>query len=375
MRTLLILFFGLLLLQCSADQDLEKVLAMENASNDLQRGSYDNSGTPLNWPWRGINITSKDTIGVNENRIKEVKDLGVNTIRIVIDARTFSINYDLDIEEGIDQNLIWCENIIKWCAKEGIVVIIESLDYTHNQEKVNITSPEFWESEVALNEAINYIEELVIRLDKYENVVAYDFFSEPTAVSLDGVGVRPPNWYGFFDKLLQTVRNNSNKYVVFTPGAWGLPNGYHDFKTPIDDEKIIYGFHYYNPHTYTHQGINNWAGIFNYPDVINDKHWNENAIRNDIEYVSKWAKENDKLLYVGEFSVVRWAEGKEQYIEDVLNVFEENNISYTYWVLNEWVGWNMDYEPIEKNSTILNKTPEKTKTRQILENFWSKNNQ
>jgi hypothetical protein len=145
-------------------------------------------------------------------------------------------------------------------------------------------------------------------------------------------------------------------------------------KSLINDDKIIYGFHYYLPHQYTHQGIKGWSELYEYPGFINNKYWNKEEIRNEIELASNWAKENNQLLYVGEFSVVRWANGKDEYLEDVLNIFEEKNIGYTYWILNEWNGWNMDFEQSGQKTNSLIRYNGKTRTREILESFWMKNN-
>ena len=88
---------------------------------------------------------------------------------------------------------------------------------------------------------------------------------------------------------------------------------------------------------------------------------------------NNWAQKNDKLLYVGEFSVVRRAKGKDQYIEDVLASFEENNMSYTYWCLNGWDGWNMNFDQEKEGEKKIAKSTEITKTREILEKYWAKN--
>ena len=328
---------------------------------------------PANWPWRGINIISSDTIGLDSSKVKELKKMGINTVRLSIQVRKFSKKNNLSIETAEQLNLNFCENIVKWCAEESINVIINSSDFPLSPaKKFKRTSSEFWNSETELNDAISYINKLIIRFNKYDNVIAYDFFGEPVEI-IDGQNTRPKNWIEFFRRILKTIRNHSNKYVIFTPGPWGNPKGYSDFLTPFKDNKIIYGFHYYKPHKYTHQGIKGKKIDIDYPGLINYNYWNKNTIQESMMVATNWAKKNDKLLFVGEFSVVRYAKGKDQYMEDVLSSFEENNISYTYWCLNGWNGWRMDYEQVKEGRKKTVKSTGVTKTRKTLEKYWKKN--
>lgn len=344
----------------------KKVISIENKKTNIKQ--------PANWPWRGINIISSDTIGLNRKKIQGLKKMGINTVRLSIHVRQFSDKNNLSIETAEKLNLNWCENIVKWCAEESIDVILNSIDFPLNPvKKFDRTSSKFWSSENELNDAISYIEKLIIRFDGYDNVIAYDFFGEPVEKVVGGKDKVPKNWINFFRRILKTIRSHSNKYVVFTPGPWGSPKGYSDFLKPFEDNNIIYGFHYYKPHKYTHQGIKKYPENINYPGLIGNKYWNKNTIQKSMLDANNWAQKNDKLLYVGEFSVVRRAKGKDQYIEDVLASFEENNMSYTYWCLNGWDGWNMNFDQEKEGEKKIAKSTEITKTREILEKYWAKN--
>lgn len=354
----------------SADNNItsrvQDVIFFENKQTKIRQ--------PANWPWRGINLISADTIGLNRKKIQELKKIGINTVRLSIQVRKFSIKNNLPIEIAEKINLKWCENLVKLCAEESIEVILNSPDFPLNPaKKFDRTSSKFWNSKTELNDAISYINRLVIRFNGYDNIIAYDFFGEPVEKDINGKGKVPKNWIHFFQRILKTIRNHSNKYVLFTPGPWGSPKGYADFSKPFEDKNIIYGFHYYLPHKYTHQGIKKYDDYVSYPGFIGYKYWDKNTIKKSLIEANNWAKKNDKLLYVGEFSVVRYAEGKDQYVEDVLSVFEENNLGYAYWCLNGWDGWNMNFEQEKEGEKKIVKSTEITKTRTILEKYWAKN--
>lgn len=367
---LLILLLSFLMVSCPSNRDKQfvakKVTGVENI--------------PQNWPWRGINIVSfTDTDSISEQDIHRLKKLGVNAVRVTIELRKFlRIHSEMTFEKAIDKNFDWCEKLIKWCSIYDIVVIVNSSDFPIDPGKdFNKTAPQFWNYEKERNAALQIIDKTVARFDKYKNVVAYDFFGEPV-VLIDGDAKLPKEWNSFFGEIIQIVRKQSDKYLIYAPSRWGLLDEYSDsdFK-PLADDKIIYGFHFYSPHGYTHQGIGKRENGKKYPGFIGFHYWNHITMFNQIEPAISWSEKYNKLLYVGEFGVVAWAEGRTQYLDDLLTILDKNRIGYTYWSYNGWKGWSpnilIDYSPTTEKR-ILKISPTKTETMKVLEKHW-KNNQ
>jgi len=52
-------------------------------------------------------------------------------------------------------------------------------------------------------------------------------------------------------------------------------------------------------------------------------------------------------IYVGEFSVIRWAPGDSgyQYLRDVIDLFEEYGWDWSYHAFREWDGWSVEHGP------------------------------
>lgn len=57
----------------------------------------------------------------------------------------------------------------------------------------------------------------------------------------------------------------------------------------------------------------------------------------------QFQKQHDVPVMVGEFSAVRWAEGGEQYLNDLAELFDEYGWSWHYFSATGWHGWNPDY--------------------------------
>jgi len=48
-------------------------------------------------------------------------------------------------------------------------------------------------------------------------------------------------------------------------------------------------------------------------------------------------------MYVGEFSVIRWAPGGDKYLSDLLEVVESHGWDWSYHAFREWDGWSVEH--------------------------------
>lgn len=134
---------------------------------------------------------------------------------------------------------------------------------------------------------------------------------------------------------LAAVRaSNPTRTVIIGPTTWNNLSALPKLILPKDDHLIV-TIHYYSPFDFTHQGAT-WTD----PKVrgIQDKTWGETeadlaAIRKDFDTAAKWAKDNRRPLYVGEFgsyekapaaSRVRWTRA-------VAREAEARGFSWAYW--------------------------------------------
>ena len=124
-KSLIIMVCSLFVLQCFADLELiqipsEATKLIPRQEDDILINNLENT-YPLNWPWRGINVEGGPEVKlkVNVQTIKELRISGINSIRLVVQAKRYSVLNNLPIEVGINQLFNYCEEIIQWCAKRG----------------------------------------------------------------------------------------------------------------------------------------------------------------------------------------------------------------------------------------------------------------
>ncbi len=369
MKYWLICVFSLLFAYGANEGKQYKDTQQKNKGVELEQAQ------PPGWPWRGITIVSHtDRERVTKEAIENLKEEGVNLIRLRLSVRKFAEAKNISVDESIKNTFDWSDKVIKWCSQSGLYVLISVSDFPIDPTtRFNQTDSEFWNSRDELNKALKHIDKVVEHFNSFENVVAFEFIAEPVEV-IKGKSLIPKNWNQFYSEILKTVRKRSNKYLIYTPGPWGLPMGYRTMEKPIDDSNIIYNFHFYLPHSYTHQGIKNKKENVTYPGVIKSRKWNKKTLEDKVDIVTEWAnKYNIKYLYAGEFSVVRWAQGKDKYIEDLIQIFEEKNIAWSYFSFNGWRGWNykVEVEGTPENRVFVSE--KKSNTLKILEKYWKKN--
>ncbi len=172
----------------------------------------------------------------------------------------------------------------------------------------------------------------------------------------------PYRWNGLLAKAVQVIRRHAPTTTIIVSGAgfsdiWNLV-----LLSDIPDKNLIYDFHYYEPHIFTHQGaswgLEWWKDLQSIPfpatpsnvaDAIDKEedeavrwkllqygsdHWDGKRIDKDIEFAAKWAKDRDVPLICDEFGVYRnfsRPEDRERWIAATRAAFEKSHIGWTMW--------------------------------------------
>lgn len=213
---------------------------------------------------------------------------------------------------------------------------------------------------------------------KYVNepaLLAYNFISEPHTPAI------VENWQTrVVPEFIETVRSvDRNTYLIFSPGLWGFPD-FDRLDGPFEDPagKTLYGFHFYAPHNYTHQGIKGRPGGLKYPGKLKMfngsplRTWDKHALYEYMKEACEFKERHNVRIFVGEFSVVRWAPGRAQWVEDVCSLFEQYDIDWTYHSYTGWNGWNPTF-PAEAPGSNEPDGGVETERLEILKDYWARN--
>jgi hypothetical protein len=196
----------------------------------------------------------------------------------------------------------------------------------------------------------------------------------------------PYRWAGIQARVAEAIREVAPRQTIIATG----PN-YSDIVDllamhPLSDGNVIYNFHFYDPHEFTHQGAGWGAPWWSYthnipypaaessmmellkqvPDPANRfalenywlDHWDAHRIRLIIDEAAAWAHSNNVPLICNEFGVYRNFSdpaSRTQWIHDVRTSLEADSIGWAMWDYRGGFGvvWKEDGQPARVDPAVV----------------------
>jgi hypothetical protein len=169
-------------------------------------------------------------------------------------------------------------------------------------------------------------------------------------------------WYGVEAKLAAAIRRGAPANTIIATGAnWDNDDDLL-FLEPLPEANVIYVFHFYEPHIFTHQGATwgayywHWLKGLRYPSsAVNAAQvaklvpeardrmqvirygadsWDASHVEAEINQAAEWAKLHNVPLICNEFGVFRYyadPQDRATWIRDVRTSLERHNIGWTMW--------------------------------------------
>ena len=169
-------------------------------------------------------------------------------------------------------------------------------------------------------------------------------------------------WYGVQAKLAAAIREGAPQQTIIATGARWSDDDELVFIEPLRDPDVIYNFHFYEPHIFTHQGATwgtyfwHWVKGLHYPsspesaaktaagvpDAVDrlavirygQDHWDAARIDAEVSQVADWAGKRGVSVVCNEFGVYRaYAEphDREAWIHDVRAALEQHGMGWAIW--------------------------------------------
>lgn len=283
---------------------------------------------------------------ITEDDIKYIASLGMDHIRLGFDQVVLEESPYVYREKII----VLLHDFTEWCAKYGLRPVLNMHKAIGNycdilEEKGLMQTKELQEHFVAIWAMLE---------DEFssEGDVVFELLNEVVNSTAD-------EWNAVAKMAIDAIRAKNKERLIVVGGIeWNNPSGL-PFVKVYDDENIIYTFHCYAPHEFTHQqGVLQASQLFynrkmpypcddieryrDYQRVVNgitdaygkysrmDKTYLYDYLTPAREFIEKHP---DKVLWCGEFGTIRHAklEWRENWMRDMISILKEWDIPYCVW--------------------------------------------
>jgi aryl-phospho-beta-D-glucosidase BglC (GH1 family) len=277
--------------------------------------------------------------------IEHIHQLGFDHIRIPVDPAIFQCEGPWDSCERIQ----FLDQVIQKALAVDLDVILDfhpNPQYTHQMIANGQAADKYFRLWAQIADHYGAMNSDRIVLEVMNEISAPDLYS----------------WFGLLEHSIEVIRDHAPNSTILVQGA-----GYSDIwdlvRLPaLSDANLIYDFHYYEPHIFTHQGatwgLDYWLDVHNLPFPPTEKgiseaiehtdseetrwrllqyrldHWDADRIASDVEFAAKWAHQRNVPLICDEFGVYRnfsAPEDRERWLTAARTAFEKNHIGWTMW--------------------------------------------
>ncbi len=277
----------------------------------------------------------------------QIKTMGFDHVRLSIEPRPI---FNSGQPDSIDPNYLrLLDDAVNMGVSRGLAVILDIHPGSDFKDKLARENhqvegfTDFWRS-------------LAKHYSTFDpELVFFEVLNEPELT--DGY-----RWYGIQTQLVTAIRSVAPRHTIIVTGhKWSADDELIAME-PLADRNLIYNFHFYNPHTFTHQGATWGSEIWHHlPRVHYPSHpgaddelikalpmanykldiarydqdrWGTERIESEIAQVADWAAKRNVRVTCNEFGVFRdFADPQERaaWIRDVRTSLERHGMGWTMW--------------------------------------------
>lgn len=161
----------------------------------------------------------------------------------------------------------------------------------------------------------------------------------------------PYLWNYFLNDVYKIIReSNPTRTLVIGPANWNKIYELETLELPELDRNIIVEIHFYNPHNFTHQGVDGRETGVIWPATPEQ----EQDLIDEFQFAADWGKKNNRPLYLGEFGVSDDADpvSAARWLRSAREQMERHQMSWAMW---DMMGSNFGMYDKDKKEWIENR--------------------
>ncbi|MEH6414475.1 glycoside hydrolase family 5 protein [Pseudomonas sp. CGJS7] len=279
---------------------------------------------------------------------------------------------DADQYQGLEaKDLAQLKASLDQAQAAGLKVVIAPLSLPGarwKQKNDGRFDDRLWQDKDYWKQAAAFWRDLARELKDHPAVAAYNLVNEPapefkTALSEHADAKAMLDWYQgargsardlplFYAQLISAVREVDAKTPIMLDSGWyGAADAFVYWPKPMDDARVLYSFHMYEPYAATSAPNIKRAKPYPYPGKVpfgaGEQVWDGKRVAEYLQLPLQWAKTHGvprERMVAGEFGCMRLLPGCKAYLNDVLSVLDKHQLHWAFYSFREdnWDG--MDYE-------------------------------
>ncbi|MGN4125886.1 glycoside hydrolase family 5 protein [Lysinibacillus sphaericus] len=224
-----------------------------------------------------------------------------------------------------------------------------------------------WQDFSYHEQAALFWKDLATRLKDHPAVVGYNLINEPhpeTATGFHDFWTEDyDEWYSqventpadinkLYRTIVESIRSvDKNIPIILNSGLYATPWAF-EYLKPIEDDNVLYAFHMYEPYEMTSQNRNK-GFTYSYPgkvkvgENLEEKLFDKAALKEFLAPIEQWADKHNipsNRIIAEEFGINRMVQGADQYITDLIEIFDEYGWHWAFYAFREDTWEGMDYE-------------------------------
>lgn len=267
-----------------------------------------------------------------ETDFKDLAATGANLVRVAIQLRKCKGCDHYDMPEADVRYLV---RILERGKRYGFRVV-----------PVLIATPwgnqsDYWDNSNLKADIVRKWGQLARRVMFYPALQAYDLINEPVVPAAVPGDSAPRRWLELAEAIARELRAvDPDTPLMVEPTPWALPHTFAVMPPLKPMPGIVYSFHLYAPHSFTHQGLPGHADVQAYPG----NGWDRSRLRQEMLEARRFAAQHQVPMFVGEFSCVRWAPAGacQRYLSDAIGLFEAERWGWAYHCWRCYQGWDAE---------------------------------
>ena len=201
----------------------------------------------------------------NEADFRRVREMGMNAIRFYLNYRTFEDDAEPYVYK--DSGWSWLDRNVAWAREHGVYLILNMHVPQGGFQSLG-GGGALWEVEENQDRFAALWKAIAERYRDEPAIAGYDLLNEPYVTR------EKAQWETLAQRLVDEIRTVDDQHIIFVErlnaiaGDWGNDEQNNFFL--VDDQNIVYEFHFYTPFAFTHQ-LASWVSGADTPQRYPDE--------------------------------------------------------------------------------------------------------